>query len=157
VASLTSDLDYPMVIVTAAHDGERSGCLIGFQTQCSINPPQWAVWVSKENHTHRVVRSAAVLAVHFPSVDDMDLARLFGEETGDEVDKFAQCTWRDGPDGVPLLERIENRIVGRVLDRVDAGGDHLCVLVDATDSTYEGPLRPLTFQRVRDFDPGHPA
>ena len=34
--SLVGDLDYPMFIVTACADGERSGCLIGFATQASI-------------------------------------------------------------------------------------------------------------------------
>jgi len=35
---LAADLDYPMLIVTAAADGERAGCLVGFAAQCSIDP-----------------------------------------------------------------------------------------------------------------------
>src|SRR5712672_2014870 len=89
--ALTSELDYPMVIVTTVADGERSGCLVGFHSQCSIHPARWALWVSKANHTYGVALRATRLAVHFPSVDDVDLAELFGEETGDEVDKFARC------------------------------------------------------------------
>src|SRR5436309_11032282 len=89
--TLTSELEYPMLIVTTAAGGERSGCLVGFHTQCSIDPPRWAVWISKENRTYRVAQGATTLAVHFPSVDDRELAELFGEETGDEVDKFAAC------------------------------------------------------------------
>src|SRR4051812_29301909 len=98
-----------MVIVTAAADGDRSGCLVGFHTQCSIHPAQWAVWLSKVNHTHGVAAAAQWLAVHFPSADDRDVAELFGEETGDDVDKFAGCEWSAGPDGVPVLDRIPNR------------------------------------------------
>jgi len=40
VEQFTASDDYPMYIVTAvaADSGERSGCLVGFTTQCSINP-----------------------------------------------------------------------------------------------------------------------
>ena len=154
---LTSELEYPMLIVTAAAGDERSGCLVGFHTQCSIHPPRWAVWVSKANHTYRVALRASRLAAHFPSVDDRDLAELFGEETGDEIDKFAACAWTEGPDGVPLLDRLPNRIVGCVRDIIDDGSDHQLFVIDV-DEIEHGPerLRPLGFQAVRGFDAGHP-
>ena len=155
---LTSELDHPMLIVTTAADGELSGCLVGFHSQCSIDPPRWAVWISKVNHTYGVAERANRLALHFPSVGDRDLAELFGEETGDAVDKFAGCDWTAGPDGVPLLDRVPNRIIGRVHDHVDDGGDHQLFVVDIDDMQHGGePLRALGFQAVRGFDPGHPA
>lgn len=155
---LTSALDQPMLIVTTAADGELSGCLVGFHSQCSIEPPRWAVWISKVNHTYGVATRASTLALHFPSVDDRDVAELFGEETGDAVDKFSRCSWTPGSDGVPLLDRVPNRIVGRVRDHVDDGGDHQLFVVDMND-VQQGrePLRALGFQAVRGFDPGHPA
>jgi flavin reductase (DIM6/NTAB) family NADH-FMN oxidoreductase RutF len=155
--TLTSELDYPMVIVTTIADGERSGCLVGFHTQCSIDPERWAVWISKENHTYGVALRADTLALHFPSTDDAHLARLFGEETGDEVDKFEQCEWSPGPDGVPLLDGIPNRIVGRVLDTVDDGCDHQLFVIEIAEQQHEHPLRQLGFQQVRGFEAGHPA
>ncbi len=157
MASLTSELDYPMIIVTAAAGGERSGCLVGFHTQCSIDPLQWAVWISKVNHTFGVAVDAEWLALHFPSTDDKRTAALFGEATGDEVDKFAACDWHAGPAGVPLLDDIANRIVGRVVHRLDAGGDHECFVLAVDEVEHEAVLRQLGFQSVRDLDPGHPA
>jgi flavin reductase (DIM6/NTAB) family NADH-FMN oxidoreductase RutF len=155
--TLTSELDYPMVIVTTVADGERSGCLVGFHTQCSIDPARWAVWISKANHTHRVAQRASMLAVHFLSVDDRDLAELFGEETGDEVDKFAHCEWTEGPDGVPVLDQIPNRFVGRVRDTLEDDCDHQCFIVDMADVEHQHPLRQLGFQAARGLEPGHPA
>src|SRR5581483_8280772 len=62
---LAAHLDSPMVIVTAAApDGRRSGCLVGFFTQCSIHPPRLLPCISKANHTFEVARAAPVLAVH---------------------------------------------------------------------------------------------
>ena len=75
---LVNLLDYPMLIVTAEADGERAGCLVGFATQCSIHPPRFAVWISRQNHTFGVARRAGVLAVHFLSTADRALAELFG-------------------------------------------------------------------------------
>ena len=155
---LTSELDHPMLIVTTAADGELSGCLVGFHSQCSIDPPRWAVWISKVNHTFGIAQRATTLALHFPSADDRDLAELFGEETGDAVDKFERCAWTAGRDGVPLLDRLPNRIIGRVRDHVDDGGDHQLFVVDLDDVQHgPEPLRALGFQAVRGFDPGHPA
>ena len=93
----------PMIVVTAQYRGERGGCLVGFHTQCSIEPPRYAVWLSKANHTTRVALQATHLAVHFLGPDDHDLAALFGEQTGDDVDKFSQCESASGPCDVPVL------------------------------------------------------
>ena len=95
--SLVGDLDYPMFIVTACADGERSGCLIGFATQASIDPSRFLVCLSHKNHTYRVAVRAELLAVHFVPEEAEDLVELFGGETGDEVDKFERCAWRPGP------------------------------------------------------------
>ncbi|MEY2403703.1 MAG: hypothetical protein QOD38_1254 [Acidimicrobiaceae bacterium] len=152
-----SELDYPMIIVTTVADGERSGCLVGFHTQCSIDPARWAVWISKANHTYGVASGAQMLALHFPSTADRDVAELFGEETGDEVDKFAECDWTAGPDGLPLLDRIPNRIIGRVLDTVEDGGDHQLFVIEIAEEQHAHPLQQLGFQAVRGLDAGHPA
>jgi flavin reductase (DIM6/NTAB) family NADH-FMN oxidoreductase RutF len=122
--ALMGELDYPMFIVTVAHGAERSGCLVGFATQCSIDPPRFLVCLSKANHTYRVARDAEVLAVHFVPAGAESLAELFGGETGDRVDKFARCEWHPGPGGVPLLAECPNRFVGAVRGRAD-GGDHV--------------------------------
>src|SRR5919107_3798104 len=123
--SLMGELDYPMFIVTTvADDGERSGCLIGFATQISINPPRFLTGLSNKNHTYRVSQRAEHLGVHFVPADGEDVAELFGGETGDEVDKFARCEWYEGPHGVPLVDGCPNRFVGRIIERVNFG-DHV--------------------------------
>lgn len=86
-----SSLDYPMLIVTTVGGGERAGCLVGFATQCSIDPPRFLVCVSENNRTYRVLRRAETMVVHLVPEDALQLAELFGGETGDEEDKFARC------------------------------------------------------------------
>ncbi len=153
---LTAALDYPMFVVTAAADGERAGCLVGFATQCSIDPARFVVCLSRQNHTCRVASRASLLAVHVLSRDQRGLAELFGTETGDETDKLARCSWTEGPAGTPLLDDCPNHFVGRIVDRVDAG-DHVGHLVDVVDADFAEGEPLLTFQAVRDLEPGHRA
>ena len=158
LGDITGELDYPMLIVTTtSRSGERDGCLVGFHTQCSIDPVRWAVFLSVANRTYRLALDADMLGLHFPAAGDHDLAEVFGSMTGDLVDKFARCEWTEGPHGVPLLTRCPNRLVGRVLDVVDNGGDHVCFVVEPTTVEHHHPLEPLTFQSTRDLEAGHPA
>ncbi|MFF5809727.1 flavin reductase [Streptomyces sp. NPDC012746] len=100
----TDNLDGPMYVVTVASGAERAGCLVGFASQCSIDPPRFTVWLSIANHTYRVARQAEYLTLHLLHRNDRALAELFGGETGDQVDKFARIGWRPGESGSPILE-----------------------------------------------------
>jgi flavin reductase (DIM6/NTAB) family NADH-FMN oxidoreductase RutF len=153
---LTATLDYPMFVVTVAGGGRRAGCLVGFTTQCSIEPPRFFVCLSRSNRTYRVGSQAEVLALHLLAPDQRLLAELFGHETGDETDKFTRCRWTPGPAGTPLLDDCPNRFVARVVDRVDVG-DHLGLVVEPVAAWAGAPGAVLTFQQVRDLEPGHPA
>lgn len=155
---LVSGLEYPMYIVTAGVGDERAGCLVGFATQCSVAPPRYWICVSKKNHTYRVASRASALAVHVPSSDDLALARLFGEQTGDEADKFARCSWEPGPDGAtPVLTGCPRWFLGEVLERVDSG-DHVSFLlapVAASGGDGRDEVAQLGFQAAKALDPGH--
>jgi flavin reductase (DIM6/NTAB) family NADH-FMN oxidoreductase RutF len=153
--ALVGDLEYPMFIVTARAGAERLGCLVGFATQTSIDPPRFAVCLSHVNRTFRLGHEADVLGVHCVPADAGDLAELFGGETGDDTDKFARTEWHDGPGGVPVLDRCRNWFAGRVLARVDAG-DHDLFLLEPVAGEAAGEAG-FTFHRAKRIDAGHPA
>ena len=80
--------------------------------------------------------------MHGLDSDEVDIATLFGGETGDDVDKFAQCSWRPGPGGVPLLDECPRVLVGRVLRR-DDWGDHVGFLLEPIEvESHERGTRP---------------
>ena len=153
---LLDRLDYPMLIVTAREGDDRAGCLVGFSTQCSLDPVRFLVCISKANRTFRVATGSDYLAVHLVPHDAIGLARLFGGSTGDEVDKFAQCAWTEGPHGLPLLDACPDRFVGRVTAEVDSG-DHVSFHLEPEEWSSKGSGRWLMFQDVRDIEAGHPA
>ncbi|MFG3281472.1 flavin reductase family protein [Streptomyces sp. NPDC048111] len=150
-------LDYPLYVVTAAAGGERAGCLVGFASQCSIEPVRFMVWLSTANRTYRVACSAEFLAVHLLDRSRHDLAEHFGGLTGDEVDKFAGVAWHLGPEGTVLLDGAPAWLVGRVEQRLE-GGDHVGFLLSPAGAGAGAALRrPFRLSDGRDIDAGHPA
>ena len=145
-----------MFIVTVAAGGERAGCLVGFTTQCSIDPPRFLVCISDKNRTFRVAREAGVMVVHLVPSHADELAQLFGERTGDEVDKFEHCAWSPGPEGTPVLDECGNWFAGRILDRLD-GGDHRVFLLEPFEAASAPGEGPFEFHRARRMEPGHEA
>ena len=153
---LVGDLDYAMFIITARAGGEQAGCLAGFCTQSSIDPPRFLVCLSRKNHTYRVANSADLLAVHFLPRQAKALAELFGGHSGDDVDKFARCAWQPGPGGLPILQECGNWFVGRVLERLDLG-DHVGFLLEPVAAQREGNQSHFEFHRAKNIAAGHPA
>lgn len=147
-------LDYPMFVVTTAHEGDRAGCLVGFATQASIDPPRMLVCLSTTNHTYQIARKAAALGVHILEPEQRGLAALFGAETGDDVDKFARCRWTPGAAGAPLLDDCPRRFAGRVLEQYPFG-DHVGFLLDPTDLHVNDTGPGVSFKQVEDIAPGH--
>lgn len=159
IDTFTDALDGPMYVVTAAFDGKQAGCLVGFASQCSIDPPRFTVWLSIANHTYRLAQEAEHLTVHLLHRDDRALAELFGGETGDRVDKFARVGWRPGEAGSPVLEQLSTWFTGRIEGRIE-GGDHVGFLLApvAVCPPYGDQSPPLLrYRELRHLDPGHPA
>ena len=149
-------IDYPMYIVTTAARGRRSGCLVGFATQCSIDPVRFLLCVSEKNHTYRVVQDADFLAVHLVPAAATSLVELFGSETGDDIDKFERCAWHEGPHGVPVLDDCPNWFAGRILDRLPAG-DHVAFLLEPVEAGAGDDSSQFDFHRAKRFEAGHEA
>ena len=154
---LMAQLDYSLLIVTAASDEQRAGCLVGFASQVSIHPPRFLVGLSVKNRTYRVAcKGADTLVVHFVPEHAENLAQLFGGETGDDIDKFARCRWQPGPGGAPVLAELEDWFAGSVLTRIPFG-DHCGFLLEPIEGEAHHSGSPLTFRRAKWIEPGHEA
>jgi flavin reductase (DIM6/NTAB) family NADH-FMN oxidoreductase RutF len=155
-AQLTGQLDYPMLVVTTVAGSERGGCLVGFATQCSIDPPRFLVCLSDKNHTMRVAARADSLAVHFLPASADELARLFGSETDDEVDKFDHCDWHPGPERLPILDQCGRWFAGRILER-HPFGDHVGYLLAPFAAVNDREDDTFSFDQAKPLEPGHEA
>jgi flavin reductase (DIM6/NTAB) family NADH-FMN oxidoreductase RutF len=152
-AKLAATLDYPLYVVTAAVGAERTGCLIGFGTQCSIHPPRFLACISRKNHTLGIAARADNLAVHVVEEKNKDIAELFGGQTGDEVDKFGAVRWHEVR-GVPVLDDCERWFIGSILEKIDLG-DHVGFLLEPCETEVKLASDQLTVQQTRDIKAGH--
>jgi flavin reductase (DIM6/NTAB) family NADH-FMN oxidoreductase RutF len=154
---LAGSLDYPLFIVTASDGRRREGCVIGFATQCSFDPPRFLACLSRENRTYRLALDVEVVAVHLVPRAEAELAELFGGATGDDVDKFERCAWHEGPRGLPILDGCPSWFAGVVRARHDLG-DHVGFWLEPVEAHHEPVADIVYFQEVKDdIEPGHPV
>ena len=150
---LVSSTDPALFVVTTADGTQRSGCVVGFVTQVSIDPERLLVGISRLNHTYRVAAAAETMVVHLLTERDRGLARRFGERTGDEVDKFDGVTVTGELDGVPVLTTHGPYVAGRIVERVPLG-DHLGYLLEPR-ACGGAPALPLRTSTIH-LEAGHP-
>jgi flavin reductase (DIM6/NTAB) family NADH-FMN oxidoreductase RutF len=152
---IVTGVNAPLYVVTAASQGERAGCLVGFATQCSMEPVRFGVWLSKLNRTYRVASCATTLVTHLLRAGDRGLAERFGGETGDDVDKFDGVEWRPGPGECPVLAGLD-WFAGTLVDRFDTG-DHVAFVLTPFDGACERRGIPqLTYADITNVEAGHP-
>ena len=114
-----------------------SGCLVGFSTQCSIDPVRFIVCLSDKNHTTRVALSRRP-GRSFPARRGGGPGRALRGETGDEVDKFSRCQWHTGPLGLPIIDRVPP-LVRRRDPRAGSSAITSPSSEPATPATTKGP------------------
>jgi flavin reductase (DIM6/NTAB) family NADH-FMN oxidoreductase RutF len=157
LAPFLERVDYAYFVVTArTENGALGGCLAGFVTQCSIDPPNFLVCISKVNHTYAIAEESRAMGLHLLGTDQVELARRFGEETGDLEDKFAGVDWMPGRHGAPLLAESAVSLEGVVLGHFSVG-DHEAFLLRGTGSVDGGHVGLLTYRSAPPFTPGHPV
>ena len=122
-------LDSPLFVVTTQDGGQPSGCLVSFATQTSVQPPSFMVVLPRSRGTCDAARRSKHLAVHVLAQHHIALAELFDSVTADESDKFARCSWRGGPNGMPILDDAIAWFVGRTAHWIEIG-DHVAYIVE---------------------------
>lgn len=152
---IVSNLEYPMFVVGAAADGDADACLVGFTSQCSIDPPRFAVFLSKANHTYELARRSDVVVVHRLRADQHAIAEHFGGTSKhDDPHKLNGCEWTPGPGGVPVIHGCD-WFAGRVLERIDVGDHAAFVLHPFGGACAE--TDQLGSQEAFDIEAGRPA
>jgi flavin reductase (DIM6/NTAB) family NADH-FMN oxidoreductase RutF len=121
-------LDYPVFVVTTQADGHPEGCLVSFAAQTSVRPTTFVVSISTGNPTTEVASRSEHLAIHVLPRRQHGLAKLFGGQMGAEINKFEQCSWRAGPQGMPILDEAVAWFVGKTLSR-NPVADHMVYLL----------------------------
>ncbi|MFJ4828518.1 flavin reductase family protein [Streptomyces sp. NPDC088747] len=135
-----------VAVITAA-DGERP---VGFTatslTSVSAEPPVVSFGIGVGASSWPAVSRSDHVGVHILGEHQRELAGTFAT-TG--ADRFGAPTrWRNGPEGVPVLDDVLAWLVCRVVARVPAG-DHRIVLAEVVLGDPSGAGSPLLYHQGR--------
>ncbi|MFE6903523.1 flavin reductase family protein [Streptomyces sp. NPDC057717] len=115
-------------------------------TSVSAEPPVISFGIGLGASSWPVVSEAEHVGVHILGEHQQDLAATFAKSG---ADRFGEPTrWREGPEGVPVLDGVLAWLVCRVIARVPAG-DHRIVLAEAVVGDPAGTGRPLVYHQGR--------
>ena len=137
-------LDLPAFVVTTQATGQPAGCLLSFATQTRVAPPRFLVGLAKRSHTLGVASLSQHLAVHVLSRRHRALAELFGGQTGHQINKFDRCSWRAGPQGMPMLYDAIAWFVGLIIYQFDVG-DHVAYVLEPVATLRRSPPTTIRF------------
>ena len=133
LAELLGGLNRTMWILTVAADGRAVGLPDGLRHPGQPGAAPVPGVRLRANHTFGVVeRRSTSRSTPAPTSPTSSLARLFGEETGDEIDKFAAAPGSTAP-RVSRCSRVCRVVRGPHLDRHDLG-DHVGLLLGPSPS-----------------------
>jgi len=141
------------VVVVTAPGRPPAGFTATSFTSVSLEPPLVSFCIANQASARRAVEAAPVVAVHLLGADQAPVARVFATRGIDRL--AAHGAWTVGPQGVPLLDSVEARVVCRVVRRMPAG-DHTIVLC-AVESGEHGPdeqAAPLVYHAGQYLAPG---
>ncbi|MFB7928002.1 flavin reductase family protein [Streptomyces sp. NPDC056039] len=135
-----------VAVITARGDTGPVGFTATSLASVSAEPPLLSFGVGTGSSSWPAIAATDHVGVHILGEHQQELAATFARSG---ADRFAEPTaWREGPEGVPLLDGVSAWLVARVVARVPAG-DHRLVLAEVLHGDPTGAGRPLLYHQGR--------
>jgi len=135
-----------VAVITAQRGGRPVGFTATSLTSVSAEPPLVSFGIGVGASSWPVIAEADHVGVHILGEHQESLAGTFARSG---ADRFGAPTgWREGPEGVPVLDDVLAWLVCRVVARVPAG-DHRIVLAEVVVGDPSGAGRPLVYHQGR--------
>ncbi|MEU1038585.1 flavin reductase family protein [Streptomyces sp. NPDC005551] len=135
-----------VAVITARGAAGPAGFTATSLTSVSAEPPLVSFGIGTGASSWPAVAEADHVGVHILGEHQQDLAATFARSGADRFG--APTRWREGPEGVPLLDDVLAWLVCRVVARVPAG-DHRIVLAEVCQGDPSGAGRPLLYHQGR--------
>ncbi|MFE7216487.1 flavin reductase family protein [Streptomyces sp. NPDC057611] len=135
-----------VAVITARGDAGPVGFTATSLTSVSAEPPLLSFGVGTGGSSWPAIAATDHVGVHILGEHQEELAATFARSGADRFG--AQTAWREGPEGVPVLDGVLAWMVCRVVTRVPAG-DHRIVLAEVVLGDPTGAGRPLLYHQGR--------
>ncbi|MER5713723.1 flavin reductase family protein [Streptomyces sp. NPDC002132] len=131
-----------VAVITAPGESGPVGFTATSLTSVSAEPPMLSFGVGTGASSWPALSRADHVGVHILGEHQRELAATFARSGADRFG--APTAWREGPEGVPVLDDVLAWLVCRVVARVPAG-DHRIVLAEVVVGDPAGAGRPLLY------------
>ncbi|MGX1128792.1 flavin reductase (DIM6/NTAB) family NADH-FMN oxidoreductase RutF [Streptomyces glaucescens] len=135
-----------VAVITARGEAGPVGFTATSLTSVSAEPPMLSFGIGTGASSWPAIAEAGHVGVHILGEHQQDLAATFARSGADRFG--APTAWREGPEGVPVLDGVLAWLVCRVHARVPAG-DHRIVLAEVAVGDPTGAGRPLLYHQGR--------
>ncbi|MFE7074263.1 flavin reductase family protein [Streptomyces sp. NPDC057620] len=135
-----------VAVITARGDEGPVGFTATSLASVSAEPPLISFGIGTGASSWPAISRTDHVGVHVLGEHQQELAATFARSG---ADRFGEPTaWREGPEGVPVLDDVLAWLVCRVVTRVPAG-DHRVVLAEVVLGDPAGAGRPLLYHQGR--------
>lgn len=135
-----------VAVITAQGSAGPVGFTATSLASVSAEPPLVSFGISTGASSWPAISGTGHVGVHILGEHQHDLAATFARSGADRFG--APTVWREGPEGVPVLDGVLAWLVCRIVARVPAG-DHRIVLAEVLLGDPAGPGRPLLYHQGR--------
>ncbi|MFJ4788530.1 flavin reductase family protein [Streptomyces sp. NPDC088794] len=135
-----------VAVITAGGETGPVGFTATSLSSVSAEPPLLSFGISTGASSWPAISATEHIGVHILGEHQQELAATFARSGADRFG--APTVWREGPEGVPVLDDVLAWMVCRVHARVPAG-DHRVVLAEVVLGDPAGPGRPLLYHQGR--------
>ncbi|GHH06107.1 flavin reductase family protein [Streptomyces rubradiris] len=135
-----------VAVITARGASGPVGFTATSLTSVSAEPPLVSFGIGTGASSWPAIAETDHVGVHILAEHQSDLAATFARSGADRFG--APTAWREGPEGVPLLDDVLAWLVCRIVGRVPAG-DHRIVLAEVVRGDPSGDGRPLLYHQGR--------
>ncbi|MFI5685364.1 flavin reductase family protein [Streptomyces sp. NPDC051636] len=131
-----------VAVITARGDAGPVGFTATSLTSVSAEPPLLSFGIGTGASSWPAISEAGHVGVHILGEHQQELAATFARSGADRFG--APTAWREGPEGVPVLDDVLAWLVCRIVGRI-AAGDHRIVLAEVLLGDPTGAGRPLLY------------
>ena len=114
-------------VISVDENSRPSGMIAGWNMKCSMEPPLFAVSLSKGGYTHKLIRKSREFVIAVPNKELEESLELFGSTHGNEIDKFAVSKIETAKAEFvrsPLIKKATINFECELVNEVDSG-DHV--------------------------------
>jgi len=123
--------------------------IANWHTKCSMDPPLFAVGLSKRGNTQRLIRESREFVVAIPNKDMVEAVKVFGTAHGNQIDKFKESgveTMR-GELKTPLLKDATANMECKLFKEV-VTGDHYLFIGEVVSAPVQD--KKMLFNKSKD-------